>query len=278
MRLSLGLLLLLSVGLVGCGGDGFPKVEALSEFRILAVVASAPEVAPGGSASVVLYVSDPKGAGRTVTGTYDICLDPGISFGATPSCAGVPGATSGSYSIDFSTDSDLAANFYTGSTATAVTVTVPATILSGRDSRAQFNGVAMIIVFTFVVDGKTVTAFRRISATNRGSLNANPAAPTALLNGGAFASVPRKGQSLSLLGVGDEETYSYRTVDGSTETRQESYEVAWFTSSGELDRAKVGIRDSVKFKKGPSATGPYVSVAVVRDERGGVAVRRVYIP
>lgn len=271
-------ILLLLIFCLSCGDNNFPKVEVIDNFRILGIISNNSEVAPGGSANVRPFVTDPLGAGRTVNGNYEICLDPGVSFGATPTCEGVTGAVFGSYSINFTADSDFAANGYTGLAATPVVVNVPATILNGRESRQQFNGVAMLVVFRFSVDGRDVSAFRRIVATNRGTLNANPASPTVLLNGGTFAVKPTKGDKLSLQPLNDEESYDYLTVDGSTETRTESYEVAWFLSRGELNKSKVSINETTKLTKSSSTDTTFVSVVMVRDERGGVSFSRVFLP
>jgi hypothetical protein len=271
MKLKILSLLLLCAS---CGDNNFPRVEKIEGFRVLGIVATNPEVVAGGSTNVFPYVSDPNGAGRIVSGTYEICRDPGVSFGATPKCEGVTPTT---YSINFTTQSDFAANGYTGLASVAVPVAAPASIFTGVDSRQQFNGVAMMVVFRFNVDGKEVTAFRRVVATNRGSLNLNPATPTALLNGGTFVTKPAKGDGLTLNSLNDEETYSYQTVEGSIETRQESYELAWFVTGGELDKAKVSMSERVRFLKS-SGSSSFVSVVMVRDERGGVSFRRVYLP
>lgn len=264
----------------GCGDNNFSRVEVINSFRILGIIANNPEVAPGGSTNVTPYVTDINGAGRTVTGTYEVCLDPGISFGATPSCVGVSGAVFSAYSINFTADSDFAANGYTGLAANSVTINVPNDIFVGRDSRQQFNGVAIIIVFRFTVDGRQVSAFRRIVATNRtgAGLNTNPATPTALLNGGAFVVKPNKGDSLSVSPLNDEQSYSLITVEGNTETRVESYEVAWLVSGGELLKSKVSMNETTKFTESISSGSSFVSVLMIRDERGGLSFRRVYLP
>jgi hypothetical protein len=183
-----------------------------------------------------------------------------------------------SYSIDFTADSDFAANGYTGLAADPAGVTVPAGILTGRTGREQFNGVAMIIVFRFNVDGREVSAFRRIVATNRGTTNDIPATPTVFLNGGGVTSKPVKNDVLTVSQLNDEESYQIQTVDGSIETRTESYEVSYYISQGELNKAKVSISEATKFKKSASSALPFITVVMVRDERGGLSYTRAYIP
>jgi hypothetical protein len=273
------LLVFLALFCVGCADDSFRRVEVLDEFRVLGIVTTDPEVSGAGNVDVFPYVSDPNGAGRTVTGTYEYCLDPGVSFGATPSCVGVPGAVTLAYSINFTLDSDFAANGYTGQAATPATVVVPATIFTGRSTREQFNGIAMIVVFRFTVDGREVSAFRRIVATNRGSENDNPAVPTLLLNGGAFGiTKPSKGSVLTVSPLNDEEAYQVQTVDESIENRTESYEVALYVSQGELDRSKISISQSAEFKESANGAQPFISVVMVRDERGGLSFNREFVP
>jgi hypothetical protein len=273
------LLLILPIFCLSCADDSFRRVEVLNDFRVLGIVTTDPEVSGAGDVDVFPYVSDFNGAGRTVSGTYEYCLDPGVSFGATPSCVGVPGAVTLAYSINFTADSDFAANGYTGQAVTPATVTVPAGIFSGRSSREQFNGIAMIVVFRFNVDGREVSAFRRVVATNRGVENTNPTTPTLLLNGSAFGvTKPAKGSVLTIAPLNDEESYQVQTVDGSIENRTESYEVALYVSQGELDRSKISVSQSAEFKEAGNGSGAFVSVVMVRDERGGMSFNREFIP
>lgn len=274
--LSLSLCLFLG----SCADPDFPRVEVLDTFRVLGLATTTPEVTGAASVDVFPFVTDPNGNGRTVSGTYEYCVDPGVSFGAPPSCRDVPGAVTGSYSINFTADSDFAANGYTGLATTPVTVMVPANLLSGRSSREQFNGVAMIVVLRFEVDGREVSAFRRIAVTNRGSTNVNPAAPVSiLLNGTPIgAQKPSKNDELSIDPLNDEEVFQVQTVDGTIETRTESYEVAYFISRGELDRSKASVGESVKFLEPAASASSFTAVVMVRDERGGLSFVREFIP
>lgn len=270
MRQYLWLLSILTL-FSSCGNDRLPKVEVLEGFRIIGIEASNPEVAPGGSSNLRVYVSDPQGGGRIINGSYVACVDPGISLGAAVDCSKVPGAVSGSYTID---TTPLSGTLYTGFSGT-MTVNIPAGILTGRSAREQFNGVGYIVIFTFTVDGKTVRSFKRVLATSRGSLNSNPATPTILLNGSALSSVPREGDNVSVTGL-TPETYQFQNVDGTTETRTESLEVAWFMSTGEVNRPKAQAQDSAEFTEAP---GPnFLILSAIRDGRGGFSVQRNYIP
>lgn len=257
--------------LFSCGDDRLPKIETLEGFRIIGIQASSPEVAPGGSSNLSLYVSDPQGGGRVLNGSFVACVDPGISLGANVDCSEVPGAVSGSYTVD---TTGLAGSLYTGF-AGSMTANVPASILANRSGRERFNGVGYIVIFTFSVDGRTVRSFKRILATDRGALNANPATPTILLNGAALSSVPREGDSVSVSALSPE-AYQFQNVDGTTENRTENLEVAWFMTTGEVNKPKASSQDRAEFTEAP---GPnFLILSAIRDGRGGFSIQRVYIP
>jgi hypothetical protein len=261
--------LLFLTTVLSCGDDRFTKVETLEGFRIIGINATNPEVAPGGNSTLSVYVSDVTGGGRPINGTYERCIDPGISLGAEVKCDHDPSAFSAAYNINTAA-LNPADSFFTGY-AGALPVTVPASILVGRSAREQFNGVGYIVIFRFTVDGKNVSAFKRIVATNRGSLNQNPSGADVLLNGAIIASNPKKDDRLTVTNL-IPETYSYQNVDGSTETRMEDLEVGWFVSAGSFDRPKSDYGETVKFLD--DAPASLLLVAVVRDDRGGMEVVR----
>ena len=273
-RLSMFSALLSLFIFVGCGNDDLPQVETLQGFRVLGIVANNPEVAAGGSANLQLLVSDVNGGGRTISGTYRACPDPGISLGAEPSCAGVSGATAATaFSVDFST----LGSSYTGLNATTYTINVPADILDNATTIQQTNGKGYVVVFRFNVDGKTVRAFKTLIVSNRGTKNSNPSAPTIRLNGAALTSLPVVNDQLTINNLTDEETYQAFFSNGTLATLTESYELAWYVSKAKLSAGKVAEGDSVKFETAPEA-GPFVALVVVRDERGGIGFAKVDIP
>jgi hypothetical protein len=262
--------------LASCGDDTFKKVEKLDSFKIVAIEASQPEVNPGGSSTLRLFVSDTAGpvGGRVITGNYIACIDPGISLGAPVSCAHDPAAVSGNYNID-TTAPDLANNLYTGYSG-SLNITVPNTILIGRSSRDQSNGVGYLVIFNFSVDGKTITSFKKINATNRASLNNNPNGSAILLNGAPVVSLPQEGDILDLT-TSTVEDYVYIEVDGTSQTRTEEIDVAWYATGGNFDRPKSNLGEEVKLTEDPPS-GAYLILAVVRDDRGGQEVVRITIP
>ncbi|HXH32611.1 MAG TPA: hypothetical protein VNJ01_17570 [Bacteriovoracaceae bacterium] len=265
---------LLIILCVSCGDDNFRKVDRLVGFRVLAILADAPEVAPGGTVNLQLFVSDPQGAGRTVTAATASCVDPGVSVGATVSCDHDPTRVSGSYAVDTSTP-DFVSNLRTG-LAAPLSVTVPATILQNRSPREQFNGVSYIVIFDFEVDGERLRTFKRIIATNRGTLNTNPSGSVLLKNNLPFDGTLRKDDGLSVTGTGVESN-DYLNIDGSQESRLEQIDVSWYVSHGELDRPKTFLGEETEYQDTPPDS-TMLLVSIIRDDRGGVEVMREVIP
>lgn len=265
--------------LSSCGDDSFKKVEALGEFRILGVVASSPEVAPGDPpTSLQVIISDANGAGRPITATIQTCIDPGIGYGAQVNCDHDPSSNPTSYDIyggvpapDFTNP----AFAYTGLTE-PVLVTVPPLILTGRSSTDQFNGVAYIVIFKFTVGGEEFKTFKRIVAVSGRALNNNPTITNISVNGNPITTFPNDGDSLLAL-ADPPETYQYITTDNVTENRTEQLQVAWYTSSGEFSLSKTFADEPTEFK-GSVPTADSVVMAIVRDERGGVGFFRFSPP
>lgn len=259
--------------LSSCGDDTFKKVEVLNEFRVLAIVANDSELAPGGSTNVFPLISDIKG-GRTVQGEVISCIDPGVSRGAPVSCDHDPSASPVTYNVDTSTLTLGAQN--TGQ-APAHNITIPASIFTGRSDREKFNGVPYLVIFTFTVDGRTVKAFRRINATDRTQKNQNPASPVISINGSTTLNqLPTKGANFNLT-TSAPESYQFITIDGTLENRVESLDVSWYLSSGEVDKPKAAVSESVEYE-GETPTTSFLLMAIVRDERGGIGFKIEEIP
>lgn len=266
-------LVLLLLFLTSCGDDKFNRVEELKGFRILGVVATKSEVVPPDSSDLQLIVSDIGGGGRTISGTTKTCIDPGISLGAAVSCDHDPGTVNDTYDILFSDIALGVSNLYTGLAPDTVTVNIPATVFAGRSTIEQFNGVSYITIFEFTVDGKTETAFKRVTATNRGSINQPPSITDLLLNGTPIGvSKPNKNDKLQVTTAAPE-TYSFINVDGSQETKTEELQVAWYVSYGELNKPKAEAQEDVKYLSSPPGS-QMVILSILRDDRGGVSIER----
>jgi hypothetical protein len=248
---------------VACGGDNFRKVERLETFRGLGIVADTPEVAEGAIVTVNALVSDVNGSSATFPGSYELCIDPGISRGAPVTCDFDPGKLTGSY--------DIPTAGFTNRTGLGpdLTFTIPP-ILTGRSSTERQNGVGYLVILTFTVDGEEHQMFKRILVSTRApdKRNTNPQIGNILINGSVIGAPPLDGDKISLT-VGSPETYQVINADGSVETRTETFEVAWYTNSGKFDKPKARADETVEFQ----GDRPDFIMAVIRDERGGLDFR-----
>jgi hypothetical protein len=262
--------------LLSCSDDSFRKVEELDTFRIIAIEADAPEVAPGETSNLNLYLSDAKNPGRNITFDVKACVDPGIGRGADVSCDFDPSAFSSSLNVN---TASLGAGAFNTGASPSIAIPVPSDILQGRTAAERFNGVGYIVIFSADIDGKEVTSFRRILVTSRplAERNKNPAISRLELNGSVLGSnKPKKNDELSAI-ANAPEAYSVILSDGTTENRTETYRVAWYLSAGTVNKPKARIDVPVEYLDDPPADDLLV-IAVVRDERGGVVVREVVIP
>ncbi len=254
--------------IASCGDDKLKKVETLNSFRLLAIESATPELTQNAGLSVTArpYISDVNGGGRIVNAEVDGCIDPGISFGAEVTCEGNPSKVSVAYTINTS----ALPNLNSGWGAYSSALSIPDTIFFGRTDRERFNGVPYIIIFKFTVDGAVVKSFRRILLTNRTVLNSNPTLSGLLLNGSTI-SRPNLNDYLSA-SVSGSENYNTILDDGIIENKNETLTMAWYVSSGELNISKATASESVQYKTSPPSTQLLI-IGVLRDERGGVAVR-----
>lgn len=265
--------LIILFSLISCSNDDFRKVETLSSFRVLGIYTANPEVSVAGPVNVQVIVSDANGGGRTVNGTWESCIDPGVAFGAEVKCDHDPARDSGAYAINTGTLTEMNTGL-----GPAQAINVPAGLLAGRSLRDRLNGVGYLVIFRFNVDGQVVEAFRRISVvdTSLRGLNTPPTGSALLLNGGAFTNPPEKNARLTVTSSAPE-SYLYRTAGGETETRTENYQVAWYVTQGKFDKPKSDIGDTVRFQ-GNTPTRPFLLLAIIRDERGGLDYVSEYFP
>ncbi len=255
----------------GCSDDDLPKFSSLDRLRVLTLVANPPEADPG-TAGIVLtpWVSDAKGGGRALTYAAEGCLDPGVSFGAAPTCEGQPTRAI----LAGGTVTGLAAPHYTGA-ADAIAVTLPADAIAfaGRGANDRHNGVAYLVTYLVqAADGASHRAFKRvlISAPAKTQKNQNPAFVDILADGASLASLPGGASRLSAqVGAGSAEHYAEQSAAGAA-ARIEDLTVSWFVSGGDLLYDRTEADQATRWA--PPGVGPALVVGVLRDDRGGVAV------
>ena len=262
-----------------CSSDDLPKYVELSGLRVVTLVASSPEAAPGGSVSITPWVSDVSGAGRDLTYTAEGCLDPGIAYGAEPTCTGSATLTSlGSGTISGTL---TAANVYTAAV-TAVNVTLPASavIFAGRSTVDQFNGVYYLVVYTVrASDGSSVKSIKRIVVSSKGSgYNSNPSFSDILADGASLSALPGGDVILTASFTGgSQEAYSQMKSDGSTVTATESLTTTWFITDGKLKYFRTANTDGNTWTPPtlplPDGRSKTLVLGVIRDSRGGMAVK-----
>jgi hypothetical protein len=279
--------------LTGCASGTLPDYNVLGGLRVLAMIADTPEVDPTGGPTVHItpVVSD-LNLGRTLSWAATGCIDPGVGYGAPPSCANVPGATSlGSGAVG---PLDAAKHTTTGA-APPVTVTIPPTILTGHTPVDQYNGVAYLVVYTLTATDsagatQTVTAFKRIIAStpSKTPKNTNPTLSdvttgsqslSAYLSALAFPVAAGTSAVLGpAFGAGSAESYSQMNSDQTLSPVTEQLTTTWFISDGSITFYRTQNTDTNTWQ--PPQTQPTTSagqarsvvlVVVTRDGRGGEA-------
>lgn len=260
-----GLLVLLAV--VRCGDDNLKKYKLLGNLRILALVANQPEVAPGSTVTITPLVSDIGGLGRTLTGVAEACPDPGVSYGANPTCSGVSGAQS--ITIGGGANFTLTGPEYTG-TANTFNVTVPTDLLSGKSTAQSLLGVTYLVTYRLSAAGESQEGFKRIVVSLNPTKNQKPTLTGVLISGSAATVLPGAVASLAPnISAASTETYLTYNTDGSLNTVTETLTTSWFAGRGNIDRTRTESSGTNTYT--PS-TGPGdVIVMVTRDERGGAA-------
>lgn len=266
-------LIILILFCLSCGDDNFKKVEKVESFRILGIKADFPEVSPGTSVNLLPIISDVNGESQVISGSYEACIDPGISRGATVSCDHDTSKVEDEYDIviaNLTPNADGRSGF-----SDPLSITIPNSILLGRSDREKFNGVGYIVIFRFIVNDVEYKSFKRIIATTRNTLNSNPVADDILINGSVHSKAPSNGDVLKLKISNAPESYSVINVDGKLENRKESYQIAWYTDKGSFNLSKVLIDEPVEFE-GSEANN--LTMAIVRDGRGGVDLIKIHYP
>ncbi len=255
-----------------CAND-LPKAQVLDRLRVLALIATTPEVLPGATVTVTPVVSDVRGAGRALSYTVEACYDPGLDYGADVSCShDTAKVTVGATAVT------LTAPRYTQAV-TTFNITVPSALFTTAqvDALTQFNGANYLVIFTLTAaDGEIEQVFRRIkvSGASKISKNQNPSLTGFKKSDGtAVAALPT--EETALLAVAPStaaEAYSELNTNGSFEARTETLTVSWFASEGLPELTLQAIDSPNTYAPATTPTySPFVA-AVVRDERGGAGV------
>lgn len=268
--------------LTSCGSSDFTRFSELGGLRIVAVQvedqlrAGVAEI-DGNSTSpvtmrVTTYISDLNAEGRGFQVTVTGCVDPGVSQGAGFRCLDpqvIAFPNGGTFDTNL-----LSATRFTGSmTSFDLVINNPAELLSGRSDVQKFNGVNYLLNLTLTSGEESLSVIKSIPITTRILRNRNPEIDEVLLDGNALTSGPTTGGNLNLRLTpnGAAEVYEEMAFDGQITSQIEEYLITWFYSEGrvrpfrtvETQQPELVLRTS----------GPVLLMAVVRDRRGGVAVR-----
>ena len=262
----------------GCSDKKLPEFTKLDKLRIIALESNTPEVDPGATVTITPWVSDIT---ETVglTDTVSVCTDPGVAFGATPTCDG-----SGTQ-VNIRTNQALTitGSNFTGS-ANTFNVTIPADtiVFANRTSQEKWNGVNYLIHYKLKNSaGTEISAIRRIvvSETAKTTKNASPVVSTILSDGASMVALP-VGTKVNLstnMTAESQESFQSKNSDGNLTVESEQVAVTWMVTDGETKYARSEIAATNQYT-GPSSApaGRKAHIfAVARDNRGGVKVIKV---
>lgn len=259
--------------LSGCVNDDLPKSYLLESFRVLALIADQPEVDPGAAVTITPLISDLAGDGRAIRFSATGCVDPGVGFGAKPTCDGNPTRV---VLADDQPVTGIDGPEYTALATTTLTVNVPpaTVIFADRSAVEKFNGVGYLVTFAFTAGDETHAAFRTIAVSTRPVKNQNPAyAANGLFakGGAAVTALPQKPVEI-FVKTAAAENYEEQDADGTARTKTETIETFWYLSD-EGDLAQVITEGRTPTEYTPPETVPggrdVLIVAVTRDARGG---------
>jgi hypothetical protein len=258
---------------LSCNNSDFPRYTTLDRLRVVALIPSQAESAPGDTVTVTPYVSDIAGGGRALTYTAVRCLDPGINYGATPTC---DGSASRVAIANAATVTGLASPSYSGNVNTfSVSIPSLAEVFAGRTAQSLYNGVPYLVTYTLTAAGEEpLIAFTRIIVSNKTPKNTHPASINVFANGVTFTTLPGAEFNLSAdFPSTSSETYNIQNSDGSFRSSTEALQTTWFTTDGKLKRDRTIGLEAVTY--GPPSsftTGRMKIIAVTRDGRGGITL------
>lgn len=257
------LLPFLAMSILGCSEEPLKEYSKLESLRILDIsvdIQETNQLDTNLNFTLTPLLSDVGGTG-VVNLKWDICLDPGLAFGAAPVCPG--DAVSQQVHTFVST-----MRTETGA-AQVKTFNMSSTVFAKSSAAQQFNGVTVLVTLEASSGTETVRSLKRILYTSKtASLNNNPSLTGFLIDGAAWTGLPTAKSSLTpILGTGSQESYQFKTENGDTVSLEEELQVTWFSASGKWTRTRTLGAAANAWT--PTTTTPGVVVLVLRDGRGG---------
>jgi hypothetical protein len=241
---------LLAVALLAACGPSFPPVSLVTELRVLAVRADAPEMRPGDTALLTALVVDPRGAGREVTITWGVCTPPGLV-------------------TDLLTCQDPE-NVRPLGVGPSVTVRAPSDYLESGP-RGRTDRRFMYVVFLAQAGDERVAGFKELLVTSRMEpLNQNPrlqAARATAHEGGATLTEAEAGELVTVVAEVEEASREEYQEDG--EAKKEELAFSWFATAGTWKSNRT-FEEATNDWTAPLEPQTVQLWVVVRDDRNGV--------
>lgn len=265
----------------GCSSDTLPEYNRLDNLRVMALSLDKPEVSFDATQFPITLVPVISDFGSTSAPSYlaEACWDPGVSFGAEPTCE----SSTTRFVLGSGSVSTLASPRKMIGRADAVQITwvqVQAfqSLFNALSATQRANGYSLLITYRLTaLDGRSVKSFKRLVFSERSPKNQNPGLAQILVNGASFSGTSSP-QSVNLSPQFSQspENYSETLENGEIKTRTEEYITTWFITPGIDSSAyrSLGLESvGVSFPSVPSSGGlsDFYVVAVSRDNRGGVS-------
>ena len=260
-----------------CSPDNLPDFNKIESPRVIALMADKPEANPGDTITITPVISD-LAAVSGVQDSIQVCIDLGISFGASPTCEGNPTKIV-VQNHRVLTLPGVGENWTGSADSFSFSLPINAVIFNQRSAQDQFNGVDYLIEYTLhSSSGKDVTAIKRISVSEatKTNKNLNPTFSDIFSDGVSMLNLP-VGLLVHLsnnLNLSSAENYAIKDAQGGLKNYTEELTVTWFITDGKTKyyRSLVGgLNEYTGPGAAPVGRSAYI-LAVARDNRGGVFV------
>lgn len=260
-----------------CSPDNLPDFNKIESPRVIALMADKPEANPGDTITITPVISD-LAAVSGVQDSIQVCIDLGISFGASPTCEGNPTKIV-VQNHRVLTLPGVGENWTGSADSFSFSLPINAIIFNRRSAQDQFNGVDYLIEYTLhSAIGTDVTAIKRISVSEatKTNKNLNPTFSDIFSDGVSMLNLP-VGLLVHLsnnLNLSSAENYAIKDAQGGLKNYTEELTVTWFITDGKTKyyRSLVGgLNEYTGPGAAPVGRSAYI-LAVARDNRGGVFV------